>query len=58
MNSLNPPKGSGDGHVKNTGYHDKKSYNKCGYGNYQSRAANVWEEPEEYWSDSLSEVES
>ena len=49
VNSLN---------AKNTSYHDKKNYDKCGYRNYQSRATNIWEELEEYWSDSLSEVES
>ena len=54
----NPPKGSGDGTAKNMGYYDKKNYDQCGYGSYQTRAANVLEDPDDYESDSLSEVES
>ena len=58
VNTLNPPKGPSDGQAKNTGYHDKKNYDRCGYGNYQFGATNVQEELEDYQSDLLSEVES
>ena len=55
---MNPPKGSGDGHCKASGYYDKKDYDKHGHGSYLARAANVWTEPDNYESDSLSDVES
>ena len=58
VNTSNPPKGSTDGQAKNTGYYDKKGYDWCGYGNYQSWAANIWEELDDYQSNSLSGVES
>ena len=58
VNSSNPPKRSGDGHSKNTSYHDKKNYDKHGYGSYQARAVNVWEGLEEFQTDSLSDVET
>ena len=51
----NPPKGTGDGPVKNTNYYDKKNYDRQGYGNYTARTANVRDSPEDYESDSLSE---
>ena len=54
----NPPKGSSDGAAKSAGYYDKKNYNRCSYGSYQARAANVPDEPDDYQSESLSEVES
>ena len=54
----NPPKGSGDGTPKSAGYYDKKNYDRRGYGSYQARAANVPDEPDDYQSDSLSEVKS
>ena len=54
----NPPKGSGDSTAKNAGYYDKKNYDWRGYGSYQARVANVREDPDDYQSDSLSEVES
>ena len=57
VNSSNPQKGSSDGHSKNTGYHDKRNY-KHGHSSYQAWATNVWEEPEEYWSDSLLDVKT
>ena len=57
-NTLNPQKGSGDGQAKNTSYHDKKNYDRCGYGTYQSEVTNVQEELDDYQSDSLSDVES
>ena len=58
VSTSNCPKGSGDGSNKNTGYYDKKNYDRRGYGSYQARSANVWEDPEDYQSDSLSEVKS
>ena len=58
VNTSNPPKGSSDSPAKNTGYYEKRNYDWCGYGSYQVRSANVWEDPEDYKSDSLSEVES
>ena len=51
----NPPKGTGDGPAKNTNYYDKKNYDRLGYGNYTASARNVWDSPEDYESDSLSE---
>ena len=51
----NPPKGTGDGLAKNTNYYDKKKYDRQGYGNYTAHAANIWDSPEDYESDSLSE---
>ena len=54
----NPPKGSSDGAAKSAGYYDKKNYDRCGYGSYQARTANVPDEPDDYQSESLSEVES
>ena len=54
----NPPKGSGDCTPKSAGYYDKKNYDRCSYGSYQACAANIPDEPDEYQSDSLSEVES
>ena len=53
-----PPKGSGDRSAKNTSYYDKGNYDRCGYGSYQAHLANVKEDPEDYESDSLLEVES
>ena len=44
----NPPKASGDGTAKNVGYYDKKNYDRCGYGSYQARMANVLEDPDDY----------
>ena len=58
VSTSNPPKGSSDSPNKNTGYYDKKNYDRHGYGSYQARSANVWEDPEDYQSDSLSEVKS
>ena len=58
VSTSNPPKGSGDGPNKNTSYYDKKNYDWHGYGSYQACSANVWEDPEDYQSDSLLEVES
>ena len=58
VNTSNPPKGSIDGSAKNTSYYDKRNYDQRGYGNYQARSANVQEDPEDYQSDSLLEVES
>ena len=58
VNTSNPPKGSGDSSAKNTSYYDKRNYDWRGYGSYQARSANVQEDPEDYRSDSLSEVES
>ena len=58
VSTLNSPKGSGDGSTKNTGYYDKKNYDRHGYGSYQAHSANVQEDPEDYQSDSLSEVKS
>ena len=43
VNTSNPPKGSGDGSAKNTGYYDKRNYDRCGYGRYQTCLANVLE---------------
>ena len=57
VNNSNPQKGSSDGHSKNTGNHDKRNY-KHGHSSYQAWAVNVQEEPEEYWSDSLSDVKT
>ena len=54
----NPPKGSSDGTPKSAGYYNKKNYNQHSYGSYQAHAANVPDEPDEYQSDSLLEVES
>ena len=54
----NPPKGSSDSAAKSTGYYDKKNYDLCSYGSYQAHAANVPDEPDNYQSESLSEVES
>ena len=54
----NPPKGSSDGAPKSAGYYDKKNYDWRGYGSYQAHAANVPDEPDDYQSESLSEVES
>ena len=54
----NPPKGSSDGAPKSAGYYDKKNYDRHGYGSYQARAANVPDEPDDYQSESLSEVKS
>ena len=51
----NPPKGTSDGPAKNTNYYDKKNYDQRGYGNYTVRAVNIWDSPEDYKSDSLSE---
>ena len=58
VSTSNPPKGSGDGPNKNTSYYDKKNYDRHGYGSYQAHLANIQEDPEDYQSDSLSEVES
>ena len=58
VNTSNPPKGSGDGSAKNTSYYNKQNYDRRGYGSYQAHSANVWDGPEDYKSDSLSEVES
>ena len=58
VSTSNPPKGSGDGPSKNTGYYDKKNYDWHGYGSYQAHSANIWEDLEDYQLDSLSEVES
>ena len=58
VNTSNPPKGSDDGPAKNTGYYEKRNYDQHGYGSYQARSANVWKDPDDYQSDSLSEVES
>ena len=58
VNTSNPPKGSNDGPAKNTGYYEKRNYDQHGYGSYQAHSANVQEDPEDYQSDSLSEVES
>ena len=58
VNTSNPPKGSSDGQAKNTSYYDKKSYDQCGYGSYPAWAMNIWEEQDNYQSDSLSDVES
>ena len=58
VNTSNPPKGSSDSSAKNTGYYDKKNYDWHGYGSYQARSANVREDPEDYQSDLLLEVES
>ena len=54
----NPPKRSGDGTTKSAGYYDKKNYDRHSYGSYQARVANVPDEPDDYQSKSLSEVES
>ena len=54
----NPPKGSGDGTPKSAGYYDKKNYDRCSYGSYKAHMANIPDEPDEYQSDSLLEVES
>ena len=54
----NPPKGSGDSAPKSAGYYDKKNYDQRGYGSYQAHVANVPDEPDDYQSESLSEVES
>ena len=51
----NPPKGTGDGPAKNTNYYDKKNYDRRGYGNYTACTVNIWDSPEDYESDSLSE---
>ena len=58
VNTSNPPKGSHDGPAKNTGYYEKRNYDRHGYSSYQGHSANVQEDPEDYQSDSLSEVES
>ena len=58
VNTLNPQKGSNDGPAKNTGYYEKRNYDRLGYCSYQACLANVREDPEDYQSDSLSEVES
>ena len=58
VSTLNSLKASGDGSNKNTGYYDKKNYDRHGYGSYQACSANVREDLEDYQSDSLSEVES
>ena len=58
VSTSNFPKGSGNGSTKNTGYYDKKNYDRRGYGSYQACSANVREDPEDYQSDSLLEVES
>ena len=54
----NPPKGSGDGTAKSAGYYNKKNYGQHGYGSFQAHAVNIPDEPDDYQSDSLSEVES
>ena len=54
----NPPKGSGDGTPKSAGYYDRKGHDRHSYGSYQARVVNIPDEPEEYQSDSLSEVKS
>ena len=48
VNTSNPPKGSGDGSAKNTGYYDKRHYERCAYGSYQACSANVLDDPEDY----------
>ena len=58
VSTSNSLKGSGDGSNKNTSCYDKKNYDWHSYGSYQACSANVREDPEEYQSDSLSEVES
>ena len=58
VNSSNPPKGSGNGHGKGSGYYDKKNYDKHGHGSYPAWAVNVQTDPDEYISDSLSDIES
>ena len=58
VNTSNPPKGSGDGSAKNTGYYDKRNHDQRAYGSYQALSANVWDNLEDYESDSLSEVKS
>ena len=42
-----PAKGAGDCSVKNTGYYDKRNYDRHGYGSYQTCSANVQEDPED-----------
>ena len=54
----NPPRGSSDGTAKSVGYYDKKNYDQHSYGSYQARMANVLDEPDDYESESLLEVES
>ena len=44
--------------AKNAGYYDKKNHDRHSYGSYQACVANVLEDPSDYQSDSLSEVES
>ena len=58
VNTSNPPKGFEDGPAKNTSYYDKRNYDQHGYGSYQAQSTNVLEDPEDYQSDSLSEVKS
>ena len=54
----NPPKGSADSAAKSMGYYDKKNYDRHGYGSYQAYVGNVPDQPDDYQSKSLSEVES
>ena len=58
VSSMNPLKGSRDGHGKTSGYYDKKNYDKCRHGSYLAWSAIVWTEPDEYESDLLSDIET
>ena len=50
----NPPKGTGDGLVKNTNYYGKKNFDRTGL-HYTVHTMNIRYSPEDYESDSLSE---
>ena len=58
VNTSTPPKESGDGSAKNTGYYDKRNYDRRAYGSYQAHSASVRNDLEDYESDSLLEIES
>ena len=59
--SSNPSNSSSDGHGKSSGCHNKKNqahYDKWGPRGYAVQATNVWQDLEEYVSDSLLDMES